>query len=153
MTDLFKDREHLFRMAALFLVGLGVFLIVRAYLVPKGFGEYGHYRPGALEDNRSLPLHYAGRAACAECHSDVVDLRKGSKHERIGCESCHGPLAQHAADPDALTPKRPDKKKVCLTCHLTESAKPPRFPQVDPKEHGGSGGCDECHKPHHPEIS
>lgn len=153
MSDLFKDKEHLVRMAALFVLGIGLFLIARAALVPKGFGEFGHYRTGALKDNRDVPLQYAGRAACADCHPEVVKARAGSQHQRVGCESCHGPLARHAEDPGALTPDRPDKRKVCLTCHLTDAAKPARFPQVDPKEHGGEGGCDECHKPHHPEIS
>lgn len=155
MSDLFKDKEHLVRMAALFAVGIGLFLIARAALVPEGFGELGHYRTGALEDNRNVPLGYAGRATCSnpECHSDVLEARRGSRHEAVSCEACHGPLARHAEDPGALAPDRPDKKKVCLRCHLADAAKPAKFPQVDPKEHGGEGGCDECHKPHHPEIS
>ena len=44
----FKDSGHLFRLAAVFLGGILVFLIVRALLVPKTFGEYGHYRGSAL---------------------------------------------------------------------------------------------------------
>jgi hypothetical protein len=149
----FRDKEHLVRMAALFVAALGLFLVVRALLVPKGFGAYGHFRAGALKDNAARPLRFAGRAACADCHDDIVQKRKGSKHERVGCEACHGALAVHAADPEKLAPQKPDGKTVCLVCHLENVAKPKGFPQVDPQEHGDGGPCTSCHNPHHPEIS
>lgn len=152
MRDMFKDREHLFRMAMLFLGALGVFLVVRAALVPDGFGELGHYRTAAIDDAKARSISYAGRQACeTACHAPVVEARKGSKHATIGCESCHGPLAKHAAD-KSIKPDRPDKRDICLRCHIAEAAKPTAFPQVDPKEHGGEGGCDECHNAHRPEI-
>lgn len=151
--DRFKDREHLVRMAALFLAALGVFVLLRALMVPSDFGIYGHFRAGALKDNASHPLSYAGRSACGECHSDIVDARKGSKHQRIGCEACHGALAQHAADPEKLKPVLPDGKTICLVCHLENVAKPKGFPQVNPKDHGDDGPCTGCHNPHHPEVS
>ena len=31
---------------------LGLFVALRAAVVPEGFGKYGHYRAGALEDNQ-----------------------------------------------------------------------------------------------------
>lgn len=152
MSHLFKDKEHLIRMAALFVVGIGVFVVARAVMVPDGFGDYGHFRAGALGDNRARPLGFAGRAACADCHDDVVEARKGSKHAGVGCEACHGALADHAADPEQVKPQRPDAKTICLVCHLTNVAKPDAFPQVDPKEHGDGEPCGSCHQPHHPEV-
>jgi len=151
--DRFKDKEHLVRMAALFAVAFGLFLVMRAVLVPKGFGVYGHYRAGALADNASRPLHYAGRKACEECHTDIASLRKGSKHEKVACEACHGPLEEHASDPDKLKPQKPDAKSLCLRCHTENAAKPKGFPQVDPQDHGDGGPCSSCHKPHHPEVA
>ena len=44
MRDGFKDREHLLRMAALFVAGLAAFVVLRGVLVPADFGELGHYR-------------------------------------------------------------------------------------------------------------
>jgi hypothetical protein len=149
----FKDREHLVRMAVLFLAALGVFVLLRALMVPSDFGTYGHFRAGALKDNASHPLAFAGRDACGECHGDIVDARKGSKHQRIGCEACHGALARHAAEPDKLKPALPNGKTVCLVCHLENVAKPNGFPQVNPKDHGDDGPCTGCHNPHHPEVS
>jgi hypothetical protein len=152
MSELFKDKEHLIRMAGLFVVGLAGFVLARGALVPADFGRYGHYRAGALDDNRGRPLHFAGRAACADCHDDVVRARTGSKHAAVGCEACHGALADHAADPGSVTPARPDAKTVCFVCHLPNVAKPRGFPQVDPREHGDSAPCNTCHQPHHPEV-
>jgi hypothetical protein len=152
MRGLFKDKEHLLRMAALFAAGVLLFVVARGLLVPASFGVYGHFRADALLDNRARPLAFAGRAACSDCHGDVVELRVGSKHAKVGCEACHGALGRHAGDPEAMTPEKPDGARVCLVCHLANVAKPRSFPQVDPAEHGDGQGCGGCHKPHHPEI-
>jgi hypothetical protein len=153
VTGLFKDREHYLRVAILLVAGLAAFLVFRAVMVPKGFGMYGHYREGALEDNRARPIAFAGRAACEECHADVAELRVGSRHERVNCEACHGALAAHAADPGAVVPKLPDAGTLCLTCHAQNVARPQSFPQVDPKDHAGDDPCTSCHRPHHPETT
>jgi hypothetical protein len=153
MKGFFRDKEHLFRMAGLFIAGLLAFLLFRALLVPEDFGTYGHYRAGALADNRDRPLHFAGRAACEDCHTDVAAVRKGSKHAQVACEACHGPQAKHAADPASEKPPRPDAKAICLVCHMENAAKPAKFPQVNPKDHGDGQACNSCHKPHHPEVT
>ena len=151
----FKDKEHLVRMALLFAAGIGIFVVARALMVPEDFGAFGHYRANALKEVAARPVAYAGRKACEDCHGDVVETRKASKHEKVACEACHGALAGHAFsdDPGAAKPPRPDAKELCLTCHLENVAKPQGFPQVDPQDHGDGGPCSSCHKPHHPEIS
>ena len=153
MSSRFRDYEHVLRMAGLFAVGIALFLLVRAWLVPHDFGVYGHYRASAIEDNRARPVRFAGRAACAGCHDDVVTARKGSRHEHIGCEACHGALAVHAAGPDDARPARPDPRVTCIRCHDTRAGKPAALPQVDVKDHAPQGPCTECHQPHHPAIS
>jgi hypothetical protein len=146
----FGHGEHLVRVAGLFVGGLLLFLLLRAALVPADFGVYGHYRAGALADSRALPLVHAGRAACAACHAErVSELGKG-KHRGVGCESCHGPLARHAADAKVHKAERPDGRGLCLTCHRVNVARPVSFPQVDPREHAAEGACTDCHGPHDP---
>jgi hypothetical protein len=86
---------HVGKVACLFALALGAFVLIRWWFLPADFGVHGFYRAGALDDNRARVPVYAGRAACVDCHSDVVESRKGSRHEPIGCESCHGPLAAH----------------------------------------------------------
>jgi hypothetical protein len=153
MQRFLKDREHLVRMAGLFLIGLVLFLVVQVLLVPKDFHKFGHFRAGALADNAARPVVFAGRQACESCHPDVVEARKGSRHGMIGCEACHGALAKHADDPSSLKPTRPDGRTLCLVCHREDVAKPKSFKQVNPQEHMGSELCISCHKPHHPETA
>jgi hypothetical protein len=55
MRELFRDAEHLFRLALLFLALVVIFLLVRAALIPKGFGTYGHYGPAPSPIRVSAP--------------------------------------------------------------------------------------------------
>lgn len=148
----FEDREHLVRVALLFGGGFAAFLILRALLVPAGFGVYGHFRASALDANRQRPLVYAGRGACAECHSDAADLLRSGKHALVACEACHGALARHAEDASAQKAVRPDPRGVCLVCHEPSRAKPAGFPQIVPAEHAPQGSCADCHRPHAPTL-
>ena len=146
----FGHKEHLLRVAGLFAAGVLVFLVLQALLVPEGFGVYGHYRAGALEENRVRSLAFAGRAACVECHSDVPDAMKGGRHEAIRCEACHGPLAGHAGDPAEKKALRPETQALCARCHAANVARPARFPQVEVAEHAGGEACTTCHAAHNP---
>lgn len=150
MGDWLKDREHLLRLALLFAVGFTVFLIARAVLIPEGFGEYGHYRAGAIDDNRARPVKFAGQVACADCHGDVLETKAAGKHGTVRCEACHGALAAHAEDPASVVPEKPKAEVLCPVCHQKNVARPATFPQVDPKEHSGGESCSECHQPHSP---
>lgn len=149
----FKDAAHLFRLAGVFAAGLLIFILVRSYLVPKSFGQYGHYRGDALAEIKALPVHYAGHQTCEACHSDVLDVKSKGKHARVNCEACHGPLAKHADDPGGVTPEKLDTAKLCVRCHEANTAKPAHFPQVASAEHSGGLACNECHKPHSPAIA
>ena len=147
----FRNYEHVVRMAGLFASGLLVFLFVRWILVPSDFGVYGFYRAGALKDIAARPMAYAGRESCAECHDPIIQERKGTKHEQVGCESCHGPLSSHTSG-DVVSPPKPDTKSVCVPCHTKMDGRPAKFPQLDFKDHAGDALCVDCHKPHSPKI-
>ncbi|MGE5602943.1 MAG: hypothetical protein ACM30E_07815 [Nitrososphaerales archaeon] len=149
MRQRFKDSEHLLRLAGLFAAGVALFFVARSALIPEGFGEYGHYRPGALQDNREKHNLFAGAAACADCH-DVTQALSAGKHASVHCEACHGALSAHASDPAKAAAKRPDPRLLCPVCHARNVAKPAQFPQVDPQEHAGGASCTDCHDPHSP---
>ena len=151
MRQWLRDREHLLRMLALLLAGFALFAGVRAVLVPRDYGRLGPFRASALDEIAAQPVSFAGHEACEECHSDVVDVRAGSKHEQLHCEVCHGPAAAHAADPAAAKPLRPEGRELCLNCHSINKARPAAFPQIDPVEHAGDSACTACHPHHHPE--
>ena len=133
----FRDVEHLFRLAAIFVLGTLLFLVFKAVMTPKDFGKYGHYRPASVEQMAARPIVYAGQKACAECHTDIVEQRA---------------LAKHADGTDETKPTRPDGKTLCVRCHAAKTGKPKRYPIVDIKEHAGDESCLTCHKPHDPRI-
>ena len=150
--DLFKDIEHLIRLAVVIAVALVAFVLLRAAVVPHSFGQYGHYRGAAISEIASRPVALAGHATCEGCHTDIVDQKKLGKHVVVACEACHGALAKHADDPASVQPKKLDTAVVCSRCHEANSAKPKDFPQVATADHSGGIACDTCHQPHRPKI-
>jgi Cytochrome c554 and c-prime len=151
--SVFKDASHLFRFAGLFVLAFLLFLLIRGYVVPKSFGEYGHYRGNAITDIAAHPIRFAGHQSCETCHTDVQDVKKNGKHAHVNCEACHGPLAKHAADPSSMTPPKLDTAVLCVRCHAASAAKPKDFPQVNAAEHSSGMPCETCHQPHSPAIS
>jgi len=149
---LFKDIEHLVRLAAVMAIAVVAFLIMRAAVVPRSFGQYGHYRGAAIAEISSRPIAFAGHDVCEGCHSDVADLKKQGKHVVVSCEACHGALARHADDPTSVTPAKLDTAILCARCHEANSAKPKAFPQVVTADHSGGMACITCHQPHRPKI-
>jgi hypothetical protein len=149
----FKDAGHLFRLAGVFVAGILLFLVLRGFLVPKSFGEYGHYRGNALSEIAVRPVNFAGHETCEGCHADVLEKKKDGKHAHVNCEACHGPLAKHADDPASVTPEKLDTAVLCVRCHEANAAKPKSFPQVVSADHSSGLPCDTCHQPHSPVIA
>ena len=149
MSPRFKDVEHLLRLAAVFAIGLLLFVGLRAALVPEDFGKYGHYRPAAVDAASARPVVHAGQAACLECHTDVGDVRSKGLHRVVSCESCHGPHAKHVADPEVKAHK-PDDRETCVRCHAANTGKPKWFRTVTIADHAAGESCISCHKPHRP---
>lgn len=148
----FKDAGHLFRFAFLFVVAFVIFLVIRHFVVPKSFGQYGHYRGAAIGEIAARPVHFAGHQTCEICHSDVLDTKKTGKHANVACEACHDPLAKHADDPSSVQPAKLDTALLCIRCHAASAAKPKGFPQVVADQHSGGLACETCHQPHNPAI-
>lgn len=147
-----KDAGHLFRFAGLFVVAFLVFWAIRGRVVPRSFGQYGHYRAAAIGEIAAHPVHFAGHDACATCHSDIADTKHAGKHAGVNCEACHGPLSQHADDP-SIAPAKLDTAVLCVRCHAASAARPKSFPQVNAEEHANGLPCETCHQPHSPAIA
>lgn len=152
MGTRWKDAAHLIRPAAVFILGLVLFAILRGTVVPPGFGLYGHYRAGALDENRMKPVRYAGQAVCAGCHTGEVAARNAGSHRTVSCEACHGPAANHAEDPDKAKPPKPQIAALCTRCHEASTAKPAWFKQVATRQHYPGNSCESCHQPHSPKL-
>ncbi|MBI4906443.1 MAG: hypothetical protein HY820_22630 [Acidobacteria bacterium] len=151
MKDTFREASHLVRLVVVLAVAIVAFLGLRGAVVPKDFGQYGHYRPGALEDSRAKPIVFAGQQDCVVCHEDQAKARDSGRHARITCEACHGPQAKHVEDP-SNKPKLPQVSAICTNCHEKDVAKPKWLPQQVTKDHANGMECNSCHKPHAPKM-
>jgi len=106
------------------------------------------------------PEHYLGSEACMACHEDVYKKSfENTPHFKTtlgnghGCESCHGPGAEHVeggGDTSKIiifkTLSRQEASARCLTCHA-QNLKQRHFSS---SSHASNDvGCLDCHSPHH----
>jgi hypothetical protein len=142
---------QLIRLALAFAIFISLFLLLRNFLVPDTFGQYGHYRGASLIENAQNEIHYAGQQACFECHQNVEDLKAQDVHSEIHCETCHGPGQKHSEKGDTTGYVRPAGREFCGICHVMNAAKQKNaIIQIDLKEHYIEKQCIECHNPHKP---
>jgi len=139
------------RLALVFAVLIGCFLLIRALLMPDTFGQYGHYRGQALEDNRNHEVKYLGEKFCLECHEEYGDMKSSDLHAEISCETCHGPGWKHVEEPEPENITLPEGRAFCGLCHSLNAARlTDNVAQVDLKEHNTGKQCLDCHNPHAP---
>jgi DmsE family decaheme c-type cytochrome len=109
-----------------------------------------------------LEARYAGAAVCAECHQDKADGLGKTLHGKTadhrtpmskqGCETCHGPGAAHAEDPENSKPRQFDKLSpdavgaVCTTCHASGE----HALWAGSKHDARGVTCTNCHSVHNP---
>jgi hypothetical protein len=144
---LFKMPPQIIRLILLTLGIVGSYLVARAVLTPATFKEYGWYRGAALEEIAAREPVWAGKKACDECHSDILQKMDKFEHKTLSCEACHGVSKEHAENPD-ITPMKLTGSH-CIRCHEANPARPKWFKQIVVKDHY-SGKCTECHMPHQP---
>jgi hypothetical protein len=148
---LWKFPDQVLRLAILFAVAGALLLWVRHRFVPATFGLLGHYRAAAVAANTDRAIHYAGREACVECHTDEGQVLAASFHRTLSCEVCHGPAADHAEAPDEHHPFIPrERGAACLFCHEYLASRPTGFPQIIERNHNPAQPCIQCHRPHDP---
>ena len=97
----------------------------------------------------SKRFRIADLESCASRPTQATAL-VSARHAEIGCQGCHGALADHASRstpgsaPVAVAV--PDSS-LCVRCHTTISARPEFLPQVTPADHY-TDACLDCHDPH-----
>lgn len=139
------------RLALAFAIFISLFLVIRHFLVPDTFGEYGHYRAASLKDSELPPIYYSGQQACFQCHQDVEDKKLTDVHSDIHCETCHGPGEKHVLSSKVDEIIRPSGREFCGKCHSLNAAKQKNAVfQVDLTKHNVGKNCIECHNPHQP---
>jgi len=139
------------QIARLLLLTAGIvvaYFSARYVLKPATFGEFGWYRGAALEELRNRPVVFAGKKACDECHSELLNKMAKFEHKTVSCETCHGVSQAHADNPDVQIVKFTAVQ--CLRCHEAEPARPKWMHQIHSKNHYKGQRCTECHMPHQP---
>ena len=128
-------------------------MVIRGAVVPKGFGQYGHYRPGALAADPA-----ASRCLRRARHLRAVPRRPGQGPRRRQARprrlrDLPRSAGQACRRPGGVKPKLPDgRRPSARRCHEKDAAKPKTFPQVVTAEHSGGMACNDCHKPHNPHL-
>ena len=143
--------QQVSRLLLLFALLVLTLIAARYYLVPQTFGELGHYRASAIDDELTPEIKYASRAVCESCHWDVLEVHSEARHQSVACEACHGPGAAHVDAPDEVKPFIPTERAFCPRCHQYDPSRPTGFPQIDPIAHNPLTACVTCHDPHAPE--
>ncbi|MBI4464786.1 MAG: hypothetical protein HY647_08800, partial [Acidobacteria bacterium] len=143
--------QQVTRLAIAFLLLVGLLIAARRQLIPKTFGELGHYRAAAVQANASRPLVYAGHEECVACHPDIVQMHDQARHKTVACEVCHGAATSHVESPLEHKPSAPRERGYCPLCHGYDPSRPTGFPQIDPVTHNPVQPCITCHNPHAPE--
>ncbi len=153
-----RHSKHYFRAAILILGGFFAFLTVRSLVLPKSWGEFGHYRGDNLAEQMAKPVSFGPPAICATCHGDVSELHQKGSHKTVQCQNCHAPLSVHIKD-GAFQELMPIDRSatLCLRCHAALPSRPKGFPQIDVKSHIEAAGlelapgvCLNCHQAHDP---
>lgn len=150
--------KHVLRAGFLFILGVVALIVLRSWLAPPTWGEYGAYRGASVDDYRALPPIHGAAASCAECHEDRYAEHEKGVHAQVECELCHAPLATHVVDGEVVAEMPvPASSDLCLNCHRKLTARPSSFPQILPAEHlkemeaePGPRVCFDCHDPHSP---
>jgi hypothetical protein len=94
---------------------------------------------------RSVTPEFGNALGCARCHDTEANRLHSLQHDGIGCQSCHGALAEHEADP-AIGVTTPSSA-VCLKCHTKVDAQPTFLHAIVPADHY-IATCLACHDPH-----
>jgi hypothetical protein len=166
--------EQIKRLISVFAIFIVLFLIMRQVLKPSSFGEIGHYRALAIQENKMKELKYAGSESCTKCHDDLRAEKAAGKHRQLKCEVCHGPGLKHGLYvekvngelPDSLVLYKPVRRKDCAICHQINAARikiqfdtinNTMIHQINVLEHNlldtdtkKEYKCIDCHNPHQP---
>ena len=138
---------------AVLLVGVAVAVVALGAAFSLFYGEYGFHPAENARSWAALDPSYADSSLCERCHQPEYAVWVVSRHQTVVCESCHGPLAAHAAgtSPDASAGSMALARVpegICAACHSKVTGRPAAFPQVDLATHYPGAPCLWCHHPH-----
>lgn len=153
-----EHAKHIIRAVLLLVLAVVLFVLVRHVMIPKSFGDYGHYRYDSIAEYAALEAMHGAPDACIDCHDEEADARAAGKHAAVSCEVCHAPLATHVSNDEKVAPMAVRRStELCGWCHEKLVARPVTMPQVHMINHViekdgdlTESACLECHNAHNP---
>jgi hypothetical protein len=149
-----RTRRGGFIAAAAILAGaaaLSVVFVVGAAMAWNPYLDYTLHRDVNARQWAALDLSFTESSTCRQCHEPEQAKLSFKNHAGIGCQSCHGALAEHAAASVEGTAARVGVSVptdgVCVRCHTAATGRPMGFEQIVPGQHYVAQ-CLECHDPH-----
>ena len=128
------SKTHLKRMGFVLVIVVASVIIGRMVFTPGGFGRYGHYRTGAIDDEIERPMVHMTDASCRACHEWDADYHSKGRHRTVSCEFCHGALTQHVKDGKVIgrlkVHRGGELNRLCLRCHDQAVRARPHNPEV-----------------------
>ncbi len=93
---------------------------------------------------------------CATCHESYVKYHQINIHQKLSCESCHGPASEHirtrGKEPGLIRSfkrmKPAERSETCLQCHEDNSCQPGKEWRVSAHANAGVS-CTDCHTGHY----
>ena len=139
------------RLLVVFALFFGMMLLLKFFLTPDSWREYGAYRGNAITEIADQEAKFIQTETCAMCHDSITALRDAGDHKTLQCEICHGPGYLHIDDQEANEMEIPIGRDFCIRCHEKNSSRPENvIKQVDAVEHNKGENCITCHNPHQP---
>lgn len=160
-----SPRSHIYRLTIILVIALTAFLLLKDLAVPASWDATAWYRTDALTDLQQQPARFGGNESCrgSQCHEPKanhqarLDELQNSVHKTLACETCHGPLIDHAQGEHKVGDAHLARGKLCLRCHgalLGRAEKvaqfSPEFPIHKMMQVTEEKPCIDCHSPHAP---
>lgn len=139
------------RLIIAFAAFIGLMFVLKYFLTPESWREYGPYRGNALIEIADQVPKFVDKETCAMCHDSIAEFKNQGNHISLQCELCHGVGYLHVDDPEQNHMEIINNATLCLRCHLKNPARSEDvIKQIDPAEHGEGEDCITCHNPHQP---
>ena len=131
---------------------LSVALFIGAAMAWSPYLDFSLHRDVNARAWAALDVQFASASStCAGCHANEWTRETSASHAGIGCQSCHGPLAEHVRSGEKAArdtvPVAVPTDEVCIRCHVAAEGRPVTQQQIVPGEHYVAF-CLQCHDPH-----
>lgn len=160
-----SPRSHIYRLVIILAVALTAFFLLKDFTIPASWDVNAWYRTDALTDLQQQQSHFGGNESCrgSQCHEPkenhqarLTDLQN-SVHKNLACETCHGPLVDHAQGKHKIGDAHLARGKLCLRCHGVLLGREGKIAQFSSEfeihkmmQVTEEKPCIDCHNPHAP---